>query len=65
VPAKDDILEYGVGGVAACWPISTVAILVLSRFQAGLSCSDLALGVMIFIEQDLIPKKDRGAYNHV
>jgi hypothetical protein len=21
--------------------------------------------VMIFIEQDLIPKKDRGAYNHV
>jgi hypothetical protein len=21
--------------------------------------------VMIFIEQDLIPKKDKGAYNHV
>jgi hypothetical protein len=23
------------------------------------------LGGMIFIEQDLIPKKDKGAYNHV
>jgi hypothetical protein len=26
---------------------------------------EMEYSVMIFIEQDLIPKKDRGAYNHV
>jgi hypothetical protein len=39
---------------------------ILSHDMVGFAnTSAREMIVMIFIEQDLIPKKDRGAYNHI
>jgi hypothetical protein len=63
-----DILDYSGDIATSTADITTFKILInstLSTEDAAMMMMNIKNYLMIFIERDLIPKEDKGAYNHV